>query len=101
MKGIKKYSPCVVIESTLQNLRTELIESGHDLQNLLAVDFPGADAVHAAVERIHNLLQREGGIGTVWVTAHIREDDKCRYITNRDVRAVSISILFMFFLDCT
>ena len=101
MKGIKKYSPCVAIESTLQNLRTELIESGRDLQKLLAVDFPGADAVLAVVERIVNLLHDEGGINDVWVTAHIKEDDKCRYITNRDVRAVSISILFMFFLDCT
>jgi hypothetical protein len=45
------------------------------------------------------LLHREGGISDAWVTAHVKEDNKCRYITNRDVRAVSI--LFMFCLDCT
>ena len=90
MKGIKKYSPSVVIESTLQNLRTELIESGRVLQELLTVDFPGADVVHAAVSNILNLLHREGGISDAWVTAHVKEDNKCRYITNRDVRAVSI-----------
>ena len=101
MKGIKKYSPYVAIESTLQNLRMGLIVSGRVLQELLKAAYPGEDAVLAAVERIINLLDDEGGINDVWVTAHIKEDDKCRYITNRDVRAVSISILFMFFLDCT
>ena len=55
MKGIKKYLPCVVIDSTLQNLRTKLIESGRNLRNLLAVDFPGADAVE---EILHDLGYR-------------------------------------------
>ena len=89
-----RESPRVVIESTLQNLRTELIERGRVLEELLKAAYPGANAVLKAIMSIHNLLFHEGRIGDVWVTAHVREDDTCRYITNKKVREVSI--LFMF-----
>jgi hypothetical protein len=40
-----KVSPCVVIELTLQNLRTELIEKGRVLKKLLKAAYPDANAV--------------------------------------------------------
>ena len=89
-----RISPCVVINTTRQNLRTELIEKGRVLKRLLAVDFPGADAVLAAIMSIHNLLFHEGRICDRWVTAHIMEDDTRRYITNLKVREVSIVFIF-------
>ena len=87
-------SPYAVINLTVQNLRTELIEKGRVLEELLKAAYPGAGAVLVAIQSIHNLLFHEGRICNVWVTAHVREDDTRRYITNKKVRAVSI--LFMF-----
>ena len=89
-----KDSPYVVINSTLQNLQTELIKRGRVLQELLKAAYPGAGAVLVAIQSIHNLLYHEGRICNVWVTAHVKEDDTRRYITNKKIRAVSI--LFMF-----
>ena len=89
-----RVSPYVVIELTLQNLRTELIKRGRVLKRLLKKPFPSANAVLTAILSIHNLLYQEGRIGDRWVTAHVREDDTLRYITNVKIRAVSI--LFMF-----
>ena len=87
-------SPRIGIESTLQNLRTELIEKGCILKKLLKAAYPDANAVLKAITSIHNLLYHEGRIGNVWVTAHIREDDYRRYITNLKVREVSIVFMF-------
>jgi hypothetical protein len=89
-----KDSPYVVINSTLQNLRTELIKRGRVLQELLKAAYPGAGAVLVAIQSIHNLLYHEGRICNVWVSAHVKEDDTRRYITNKKIRAVNI--LFMF-----
>ena len=50
MKG-KKITSCVVISSTLQQLRTELLEKGCDLQMLLKVAYLDADVVLVAVEK--------------------------------------------------
>ena len=94
----KNISRLVVIGSPLQQLRTELIEIGLVLQELLNAPYPGADAVLAAVEEIHNLLHREG-ICSVWVSARVKVDDECRFITNRKVHAVSV--LFILCLDYT
>jgi hypothetical protein len=41
------------------------------------------------------LLYHEGRICNVWVTAHVKEDDTRRYITNKKIRAVSIYSCFM------
>ena len=94
----KNISRLIVIGSSLQQLRTELIESGRVLQGLLKKPFPSANAVLAAVETIHNLLHREG-ICSVWVSARVEVDDGCRFVTNRQVHAVSM--LFILCLDCT
>ena len=94
----KNISRRVVIGSSLQQLRTELIKSGHVLQELLKAAYPGADAVLAAVEEIHNLLHLEG-ICSVWVSAHVEVDDECRFVTNRKVHEVSM--LFGLCLNCT
>ena len=96
IKYIKDISRLVVIGSSLQQLRTELIESGSDLQELLKKPFPSADAVLTAIQRIHNVLHREG-IGSVWVTARVDVNDECRFVTNRKVHAVSV--LFSFVLN--
>jgi hypothetical protein len=87
-------SPRAVIDSTLQNLQTELIKRGRVLEELLKAAYPGAGTVLVAISSINNLHYDEGRISNVWVTAHVREDDTLRYITNKKVRAVSI--LFMF-----
>jgi len=94
----KNISRLIVIGSSLQQLRTELIESSRVLQGLLKKPFPSANAVLAAVEKIHNLLRREG-ICSVWVSACVKVDDECRFVTNRQVHAVSM--LFILCLDCT
>jgi len=87
--------PRVVIDLTLQNLRTELIKRGRVLEKLLKAAYLGANAVLKAILSIHNLLYHEGRIGNVWVTAYIREDNTRRYITNLKVRAVSILFMFL------
>jgi hypothetical protein len=98
IKYDKSVSRLVVISSSLQQLRTELIESGRVLKGLLDVQYPGANSVLAAVETIHNLLHREG-ICSVWISARVDVDDGCRFVTNRQVHAVSM--LFILCLDCT
>jgi hypothetical protein len=98
IKYDKSVSRLIVIRSSLQQLRTELIESGRVLQGLLDVQYPGANSVLAAVETIHNLLHREG-ICSVWISARVDVDDGCRFVTNRQVHAVSM--LFIFCLDFT
>ena len=94
----KNISRLIVIGSSLQQLRTELIESGRVLQGLLKKPFPSANAVLAAVEKIHNLLEHDD-ICDVWVSARVEVDDECRFVTNRQVHAVSM--LFILCLDCT
>ena len=94
----KDISRLVVIGSPLQQIRMELIESGLVLQELLKAPYPGADAVLAAVQRIHNLLHCEG-ICDRWVSARVEVDEGSRFITNRKVHVVSI--LFILCLDYT
>jgi len=66
----KNIARLIVISSSLQQLRTELIESGRVLKGLLKKPFPCVNAVCTAVETIHNLLHREG-ICSVWVSARV------------------------------
>jgi hypothetical protein len=93
-KGISRR---VVIGSSLQQLRTELIESGRVLQELLKAAYPGADAVLATVQEIHNLLHHER-ISSVWVSARVEVNNECRFVTNRKVHEVSM--LFSLCLNC-
>jgi hypothetical protein len=57
MKGKKKYSSLVEINSMLQELRDELLEKGHALRELLKAVYPDADTVHSAVGEIAYLLE--------------------------------------------
>ena len=98
IKYDKNVSRLIVIGTSLQQLRTELIESGRVLKGLLKKPFPCADAVCTAVETIHSLLHREG-ICDVWISARVDVDDGCRFVTNRQVHAVSM--VFILCLDCT
>jgi hypothetical protein len=98
IKYDKSVSRLIVIRSSLQQLRTELIESGRVLKRLLKKPFPCANAVCTAVEKIHDLLHREG-ICSVWISARVNVDDGCRFVTNRQVHAVSM--LFILCLDFT
>ena len=73
-KNYKKFSCLVEISSTLQQLRKVLLEKGRALQELLDVQYPGADAVYSAVGEIHALLEHDD-ICNVWVSAHVKVDD--------------------------
>ncbi len=85
----KKISSCVVIKSTLQQLRTNLLENGRDLLELLEAKYPGADAVLAAVEKIKFLLQDHPvDISDQWVTARVVVGYKKKIISNLPVRKV-------------
>ncbi len=98
MKG-KKISSCVVMKSTLQDLRDGLLEKGHDLQDLLKADFPDTDAVFVAVESIILLLQDHPvDISDQWVTAHVIVGDEKKFVSNLPVREVSILSLFLHLL---
>ncbi|MBV5267942.1 MAG: hypothetical protein JZU67_05460 [Burkholderiaceae bacterium] len=97
-KNYKKYSGLVEISSTLQKLRAALLKKGRVLQGLLEVPYPGADAVCSAVGGIHNLLEHDD-ICNVWVSAHVKVDDRRKFISNRDVREVSVLLIPS--LDCT
>ena len=75
-KNYKKFLRLVEISSTLQWLREVLLEKGHILQELLDVQYPGADAVCSAVGEIHHLLENQhDDICDVWVSAHVKVDD--------------------------
>ena len=97
-KNQKKISRLVVISSTLQQLRKVLLEEGRALQGLLDFQYPGADAVYSAVGEIHNLLEHDD-ICDVWVSAHVKVDNRRKFISNQDVRKVSILLIAS--LDCT
>jgi hypothetical protein len=99
MKGLKKYSPLVEInsDSTLQQLQEGLIESGHGLQELLEAVYPDANAVCAAIEEIKFQLQDHlMDISDQLVTAHVKVGEKKRFIVKRLVREVSMSLFFCF-----
>ena len=75
-----------------------LLEKGCVLQELLDVQYPGADAVCSAVGEIHNLLEHDD-ICNVWVSAHVKVDDGKKFLSNRDV--CKVSVLLIACLDCT
>ena len=95
MKGWTKYSPLVEIESdsTLKQVQDGLVEGGNALLALLAAVHPDAVAVHAAVENIKSQLDFED-ISDTWVTAHVRVGQKNKFIANKRVHQVSLSIFF-------
>jgi hypothetical protein len=103
MKGKKNknYSPLVEINSTVEQIREGLLDdTGRSLQALLKADFPDVDAVCSAVEKIKYLLEDNPvDICDRWVSAHVVADNVNRFISNRNVRAVSI--LFIFCFNCT
>jgi hypothetical protein len=85
MKGWKKYSPLVEINSnsTLQQLQKGLIDNGHILRELLEAVNPDADAVCSAVEEIKFQLEDHPvDISDQWVTAHVMVGDKKKLFRN-------------------
>ena len=99
-KNYKKISRLVEISATLQQLRKVLLKKGCVVQELLDFQYPGADAVCSAVGEIHNLLENQcDDICDVWVSAHVKVDDGEKFISNQDVRKVSILLIAS--LDCT
>lgn len=94
-KKNKKYSGLVEISSTLQQLREALLERGRVLQELLEKPFPSADAAYTAVGEIRRLLVRNK-IFNVWVSAHAKVDDGLKFISNRNVRHVSVLLIAIF-----
>ncbi len=53
----KKLSSCIVIQSTLQELRDGLLKKGYALRELLEAKHPDADTILAAVLEIKDLLE--------------------------------------------
>ena len=91
-KKIKKYSGLVEISSTLQQLREALLEKGRVLHGLLEKPSPSEDAVYIAVGEIRHLLVHNN-IFNVWVSAHAKVDDGLKFISNRNVRQVSVLLI--------
>ena len=86
-----KSTSCVVIKSTLEQLREELLEQGRALKELLEVAYPDAGAVLAAIEKIEFLMQDQPeDISDQWVTACVKADDGKRFISNLLVRKVRV-----------
>jgi len=87
----EKITSCVVIKSTLEQLREELLELGRDLLSLLKVAYTDAKAVRAAIEKIEFLMQDQSeDISVKWVTARVVVGDKKRFISNLSVRKVRL-----------
>ena len=79
MKGWKKYSPLVEInsDSMLQQLQEGLIKNGHGLRELLEAVYLDANAVCSAIEEIKFQLQDHPvDISDQWVTTHVKVGDK-------------------------
>jgi hypothetical protein len=97
-------SSCVAINSTLLELRDELIEKGHTLQVVLEAKYPDADDALVAVGNIKSVLQDQPvDISDQWVTARAKDvDGKKKFISNHAVRRVSILsfVLHLLFLIC-
>ena len=83
-KKNKNYLPLVEIESMVEQLR----------EALLKADFPDADDICSAVEEIMKMLEDICGR---WVTAHVMEGNKSRFIINLPVCEVSILLLVCFY----
>ena len=81
-KNYKKLLRLAEISSTLQHFREVLLEKGRVLRRLLDVQYPGADAVCSAVGEIHNLLEHDD-ICNVWVSTHVKVDDKKNHLEPR------------------
>ncbi len=99
MKGWKKYSPLVEInsDSTLQQLQEGLIDNGHVLRELLEAVYLNADAVCSVIEEIKFQLQDHPvDISDQWVTAHVKVGDKKIFISKCLIREVSMSLFFCF-----
>ena len=94
MKG-EKITTCVVINSTLEQLRTELLENGRALLALLDVPYPDTKAVFAAIVEIEFLLEDQPeDIRDQWVSAGVKTDDGKKIISNLSVREVRVYYLF-------
>ena len=94
-KDTMKSSYCVVIRSSLQQLREELLEQGRALTELLKPAYPDTKAVLAAIERIEFLMQDQTvDISDHWVTARVKTaDDGNRFLSDRSVREVRLYIV--------
>ena len=87
----EKITSCVVIKSTLEQFRDELLELGRVLLSLLNVAYPDTDAVLAAIVKIGFLMQDQPkDISDQWVTARVKADDGKRFISNLLVRKVRV-----------
>jgi len=87
----EKSTPCIVIKSTLDQFRKELLELGRALLLLLDVPYPDMKAVLAAIVKIEFLMQDQPeDISDQWVTTRVKTDDGKRFILNLSVRKVRV-----------
>ena len=90
MKG-EKITSRVVIGSTLEQLRAELLEQGRALKELLIVAYPDVKAVLAAIRSIEFLMQdKTENISDKWVTSRVKTDEGTKFISNRTIREVRV-----------
>jgi len=87
----EKITSRVVIKSTLERFREELLALGHALKELLVVAYPDADAVLAAIRSIEFLMQdKPENISDQWVTARVNTDKGTKFISNHSVCEVGV-----------
>jgi ribosomal 50S subunit-associated protein YjgA (DUF615 family) len=87
----EKITSRVVIKSTLERFREELLARGRALKELLEVAYPDADAVLAAIRSIEFLLEDQSeDIRDKWVTSGVKTDEGTKFISNRAVREVRV-----------
>jgi len=87
----KKITSRVVIKTSLEQFRKELLEQGGALKELLKVAYPDGNAVLAAIRSIEFLMQDQPeNISDQWVTARVNTDEGTKFISNRSVREVRV-----------
>ena len=87
----EKITSRVVIKSTLERFREELLALGCALKELLVVPYPDVDAVLAAMRSIEFLLEDQSeNIRDKWVTSRVKTDKGTKFISNRAVHEVRV-----------
>ena len=87
----EKITSHVVIKSTLEQFRDELLALGRALKELLKVVYPDVDAILTAIRSIEFLLEDQSeDIRDKWVTPRVKTDEGTKFISNRAVREVRV-----------
>jgi hypothetical protein len=72
----------IKIKELIQEFQQDLHAKGHALRQLLKCPFLDADAIMAVVNSIELALTFKGKICKEWVTAHVKQNGKKKYLVN-------------------